>query len=262
MRLFSIGLFFLLTNTVLGKTPFRLNTTPVGEGFSYPSGMVFPGLNGAPLVNAAALTPLEKVTAIQGAFSATTNSADGTGAFGGLVLASPRAGIAVGVQRSELAGNSSLGGFAGLGASFEPMSIGFSLTDSDLDTGFSPKVDLGILVGEGRNRAGIAVGAVLYDVASAKRLGLGIGYRSPKNYHLEANAIMPNFPNSDSNYSLSLAGTIYSGAFGLVLRSQYATLSKTFTHTLGGVLWLGSYFNLIAQYSSPRKGTLGATLLF
>lgn len=239
-----------------------INTVPVPQLFSYPSGLVFPGLNGAAAINAAALPASGRATAVQAAFTPSLQSGDPMGIFGGIAMARKGLGLGLGIEHTSVSNLSTLGGFAGAGFAWDALSLGVGLRDSDLDGGFSPQVDVGLLVGEGKDRRGVAFGAVFYNLNTTAVLGAGIGYRGGKKYHLEANVVLPPFSDMDGNYTITAAATINAGIFGLFFRTSYFTQPSDFSHTVGALAWISQRFNLIAQFTTNRTATVGATVLF
>jgi len=237
------------------------NALPVGTLYPTPVGILYPGFNIAAGVNAAALANGKKVTAAQASVSPALAEGDSYSYLASVANSTQRLGFGMGYVGS-IATEPTHGMFAGAGFNLGALSFGVGLRDYDLTGGFDPSVDIGTLLHIGSE---FSLGAVAYNADTDPQIAFGVGFGRPKKDNVEVNVLLPalstNFTDG-SEYIVTFAATVYSGAFGTGFRSSYYSSSSSFTHTLAGLLWLTADSNLILQLSTPRTLTVGYTYVF
>lgn len=233
------------------------NPLPAGVIYPTPVAIVYPGFNIAAGVNAAALTSGKRATAGLLAAAPPLQSGDPTSYIASIATSSNRLGWSVGYLGSQATSGLSHGMFAGVGFSLAPLSFGVGLRDTDMSGGFNPNVDFGSKFELGKDWA---MAAVIYNLDQSPGASFGLGYSRRKKEAVEVNFLMPTFSSSD--YAVTVAATVYTGRFGTTFRTSYFLTSKTFSHTLGGLIWVTPNFNFLLQLTSPRTLTAGITYVF
>lgn len=234
------------------------NTIPFQNHYTGLGGIVFPGFNTAAGVNAAALANGKKGTSIQVTGAPALQSGDNSTYTGSLATSSSRVGWGIGYNALQSSsGTLNHGMFAGVGFTLGPLSLGMGMRDAAIVSGFNPEVDFGATLVLGGD---FHAAAVVYDVATSHVVAAGVGYGRAKRENVELNVRAP-VPGS-ADYTLTFAATFYAGPFGTHFRTSYLTSSRTYNHTLGGLLWLGDHLNVMIQLTTPRALGLGLTYIF
>ena len=234
------------------------NALPAGVTFPTPVGILYPGLNVAAGVNAAALPGGKKVTSLQLAGAPALSDTDSTSYFGSLAFSNTNLGWSVGYTGSS--GTTLTNGmFAGVGFNLGRINLGIGLRDTDLSGGFSPNVDIGLKIDMGKD---FTFGAVAYtmDTTSASQYAIGLGYGHRRKDNVELNVLTP--AGGGSDYAMTFAATVYTGRFGTNFRTSYFMGSQSFSHTLGALYWLGEKLNVMLQLNTPKTLTVGLTWVF
>jgi len=254
--------FFLWTGAAMAKASSSVLPLPTATVFPNAVGILFPGFNVAAGVNPAALPLAGKVVAVQAGFTPPLQAGDPNAIFGGLAVAKKGLGVGLGYLRGQSSSEITQGVFGGVGFSFENVSFGLGLRDSNVSGGFSPNVDIGFIVGNQKSGKGVSFGGVFYNLDSLAQLALGIGYGSVKKYSIEATVLIPPFDFLDSGYVFTASANLRAELLGIYFRTSYATISDHFSHTIGLAAWVSEQFNLFAQFTTTRTLTLGATVVF
>ncbi len=231
---------------------------------AYANPILYPGFNIAAGVNPAALPLAQKTTAFQAAYTPALESGYPNDFFGGLAVSKRSLGIGLGYIRNQTsyAGQTTTtqSVFGGFGFSVDQVSLGVGLRDTYLANGFSPNVDIGLVVGDQKNARAVSFGAVFYNMDSLPQLDIGIGYGSIKKYTLEANILLPPFRYLDSGYVFTVAASLRAEILGLYFHTSYATNYKTFSHTVGIFAWLSDHVNVFAQFITSRTLSVGLSV--
>jgi hypothetical protein len=233
------------------------NPLPTGNIFPTPGGIVFPGFNVAAGTNAAALANGKKGTMFQGAFAPALESGDANSFFGSIATSSSRIGWGIGYTGIQQSGAITHGVFAGVGFKLGSLSLGMGLRDAAISSGFNPEVDFGSTLKIGKD---FYAAAVVYDVETVRTVGFGLGFGKAKQDAIEFNVVSP--VSGSSDWTVTFAATVYAGIFGTSLRSSYLLASRTFNHTLAGLVSLGDGFNVFVQLTTPRALSFGFTWIF
>lgn len=234
-------------------------TNPLPSGVIYPTpvGIVNPGFNIAAGVNPATLTSGKRATSGLMAVAPPLQSSDSMSYLASIATSTNRLGWSIGYLGSQGTGGLTHGMFAGVGFSLAPVSFGVGLRDTDMSGGFNPNVDFGSKIELGNDWA---MAAVIYNLDQTPGASIGMGYGRKKKENVEVNFLLPSFGSSD--YAVTMAATVYTGRFGTTFRTSYYLTSKSFSHTIGGLIWLTPSFNVLLQLTSPRTLTAGITYVF
>lgn len=234
------------------------NALPAGVIHPVPVGILYPGLTIAAGVNPAALTAGKKATAISISGAPPLGDGDPISFMGSVATSSNKVGWGIGYSGS-LGAEAQHGLFAGVGFKLGQFSAGVGLRDANLSGGFNPNVDIGTRVDLGRE---FSMGLVAYDLDADPSVTLGVGVGHPKKDNVELNISTPPLGGGSADYALTFSATVYTGPFGTSFRTTYLLDSKTFSHTLGGLFWVGDSINLFVQLTTPRTLNVGFTYVF
>lgn len=253
-------LLFTLTASGFAKAGKIMSPFPSARMYPQPVGILFPGFNVAPGVNAAALPTSGKGTAAQAAYGPPIRSGDPMQFFGSLSTASKDLGIGFGYMGSKASGQNVVSGaFGGFGYVFDSISLGLGVRDLNLADGFRPDVDIGFIMG---TKGELTFGVVAYHINENAQICVGVGTGGKKKFNIEANVTLPPLHTNYQPYILTVSASLTPGIVGVHFRSSYYTRIETFTHTIAGGVWLGEQVLLTAQYSTDREVLGSATVMF
>ncbi len=253
----SIIFLLSLSTFAFAKAGAGSHPLPAGQMFPTPAGILFPPVTGAGGINAAALPLADKVTSVQAGYGRNGNG-DREQYLGSLAATSKNFGLNVGYLGEKAGGSTVSGGFLGAGFVVDPLALGLNLRDADMSGGASPSVDLGLIANQQKN---FTFGFVMYNLNSAAQLNAGVGFGGGKKYNMELNLLLPPFSNSNGDYAVTVAGTIYAGeVLGLSFRTTYFSSGKTYEHCFGVAGWVTDTLSLFAQFTTPTTWTGGMSL--
>ncbi len=251
---------FLGLNTAYGANGFLGNALPMGLIYPTPVGILFPGFNIAAGVNAAALPNGKKGTAFEAAVAPSLQSGDSTTSMASIATSSQNIGWSLGYTNTMGSGAMAHGLFSGVGFKLGGVQLGMGLRGV-LSNGFSPSVDAGMLFHLSQDWV---FGAVGYGLDSSPQVAIGLGVGHARKDNVELNLLMPAFGSSSvtKTYLATFSATVYAGAFGTIFRSTYDTTAKSFSETLGAMIWVGQDLNFALELTTPRTLTVAFTYVF
>ena len=254
--------FFLLSSgsahaESAGGTGSLNSPLPAGVIYPTPVGILYPGFGIAAGVNAATLATGKRVTAAQVTAAPPLQGGDSITYLASIATSTNKLGWSLGYLGANGGGLMTHGLFAGVGFNLAPISFGVGLRDADISGGFTPNVDFGTKIDVGKD---FSFGTVVYNLDQELGVNVGFGYGRKKKESIELNFLMPSLGSSD--YAVTFAATVYTGIFGTTFRTTYYLGSKTFSHTLGGLIWITQSFNFLVQLTSPRTLSAGITYVF
>lgn len=264
-RLLSFLLFFFASSPLLAENPLAYSL-PGGIMGPASTGLLFPGFNVAGTINPAALTS-ERATALQVAFSPGISAGSTSSAYGSVATSNKKLAMSAGYSGANIGGPTlSHSAFAALGFKFGDVAFGLDVHNQN----FSPTanfVDIGFQYNAEGN---IVIGGSFYSLNSAAQLGLGIGYKAGRRYHLEANLILPPFNSFGAGYILLVGAGMNVSLFDVYFSVGYYLnpgAYSTFYYLFGTAIWLGKSVNLFVQYASLQGSfwglfTTGLTFVF
>ena len=262
MKIFAQLLLVLLLSSPLcsfaesGATPMA-PTNSIGPSLG---GIIFTGFGVAAGINPATLPGFKKASVVHLGYTPALNNGEAHQGLLSLATSKGKFGFGMGLTTAQGSGAGVYGGFAGIGRSFENVSLGLAVRDQSFSVRSDPEVDIGLTLGSER---GLKGGLVLYHLNNAARASVGVGFDGGKKYNLEGTVLLPAFNNLGNNgYVLSVSANIFIDWFGVYFRTSYFTSGNDYQHAIALNTWLGENFSLLVQYDTPQTWTLGLTLKF
>jgi hypothetical protein len=237
------------------------NTLPTLVIGPYPIGFLFPGFNTAAGINPAAL-PSEKATAFQAAVAPPINNDNLAMGFASLATSNKKLGIGAGylgqfVKASPgIPSSTTNEAFGGLGFRLDPIQLGVGVQDVGIGrSGSQAQVDFSMLY---NGDAGLVIGGELYDLNTNLDLALGVGFRSGKKYHIEADLLLPT--GGGEGAFLVVAGAVAVPLFDVFFNLSYlvntapmvtsASGGTAFFYAFGIDFWVSDHVNFVFQYNT------------
>lgn len=257
--LFYILPLLTLSAVSFGKEMFNAGL-PVHNVFPTVQGILFPSMLTAAGVNPAALPQRGKsLTALGINYSPPPNGQDHQYSVD-IASGNKTMGLGGGYLGS-LGDNPSNGIFLGGGFKAASTSLGLGLRDTNINDGFVPQSDLGIIA----NGTDLSYGVVLYHMESSPQLDFGIGLGKDKNYNFEINVLLPPMATAfreGAAYTLTAATTVYAGIFGLSFTSSYTTSPPEVSQAVSLLVWVFKNMAVTIQYRSPNRSYYGLIATF
>lgn len=254
-------LIFCGATAAIAKDRF-MSALPTHNVFPTPSGIIFPSLLTAAGVNPAALPQRGKTVKALGVNYSPPPSGTSDHQYS-IAFAGGDKGMGLGGGIIGQAGENFQNGlYLGGGFRSESTSIGIGLRDGNVNDGFKPETDLGIIA---NGVSEIAIGLVLYRLESAPQIDFGIGFGKDKSYNFEVNVLMPPVSTAfaaGAAYTITAATTVYAGRFGLSFTSSYTTTPAEVNQGVSLMIFLFKNIGLTLQYRSPNRSYWGLIATF